>query len=43
MRFDIADKALAPEGKLRIEWADRQMSVLQLIRERFAQEKPLAG
>jgi adenosylhomocysteinase len=43
MRFDIADKALAPEGKLRIEWADRQMSVLQLIRERFAQDKPLAG
>lgn len=43
MRLDIADKALAPQGKLRIEWADRQMNVLQLIRERFAQEKPLAG
>ncbi|MFO8081937.1 MAG: adenosylhomocysteinase [Armatimonadota bacterium] len=43
MNFDIADASLAPQGKLRIEWADQQMPVLQQIRERFASEKPLAG
>lgn len=43
MTYDVADVKLAPEGKLRIEWADRQMAVLQIIRERFEQEKPLEG
>jgi adenosylhomocysteinase len=43
MNFDIADAALAPQGRLRIEWADRQMPVLQQIRARFAQQKPLEG
>jgi len=43
MRYDVADLSLAPEGKLRIEWADRNMGVLQSIRERFSQEKPLNG
>jgi adenosylhomocysteinase len=40
---DIRDIALAPQGVLRIEWADMQMPVLASIRERFAKEKPLAG
>ncbi len=40
---DIKDPSLAPEGKLRIEWASREMPVLQLIRKRFAKEKPLKG
>ena len=43
MKFDIADSSLAPEGKLRIEWADQQMPVLAQIRERFEAEKPLDG
>jgi len=43
VKCDIRDKSLAPKGKLRIEWADNQMPVLKLIRERFAKEKPLAG
>jgi len=43
IKCDIKDKSLAPRGKLRIEWADRQMPVLKMIRERFAKEKPLAG
>lgn len=43
VKCDIKDKALAPKGKLRIEWADNQMPVLKAIRERFAKEKPLAG
>jgi adenosylhomocysteinase len=40
---DIKDKKMAPRGKLRIEWAERNMPVLRLIRERFAKEKPLKG
>ncbi|MBN1631867.1 MAG: adenosylhomocysteinase, partial [Thermoleophilia bacterium] len=40
---DVKDKSLAPAGVLRIEWAEREMPVLALIRERFAQEKPLQG
>ena len=42
-QYDIKDLALAPEGLLRIEWADMHMPVLASIRERFAREKPLAG
>ena len=40
---DVADLSLAPEGMLRIEWADASMPVLRQIRERFEKEKPLAG
>src|SRR5207302_5454446 len=43
MNYDIKDINLAPEGKQRIEWADREMPVLRLIRERFEKEKPLVG
>jgi adenosylhomocysteinase len=42
-RYDVKDLALAPEGIRRIDWADRQMPVLQAIRERFEREQPLAG
>jgi adenosylhomocysteinase len=40
---DVKDISLAPGGKRRIEWAEREMPVLRQIRERFAQEKPLEG
>jgi adenosylhomocysteinase len=40
---DVKDLSLAPQGKLRIEWAAREMPVLAQIRDRFAAEKPLAG
>ncbi|MFC1557336.1 adenosylhomocysteinase [candidate division KSB1 bacterium] len=43
MKHKIADINLADEGKRRIEWADHDMPVLQLIRERFEKEKPLNG
>ncbi|MFV0387232.1 MAG: adenosylhomocysteinase [Pyrinomonadaceae bacterium] len=43
MQYDIKDINLAPQGKQRIEWADREMPVLRLIRERFREEKPLDG
>jgi adenosylhomocysteinase len=41
--FDIKDINLAEGGRRRIEWAEREMPVLRLIRERFAREKPLKG
>src|SRR5213593_1384586 len=40
---DIKDVSLAPQGKRRIDWAEREMPVLRLIRERFAAEQPLKG
>jgi adenosylhomocysteinase len=40
---DIRDPALADDGRLKIEWADRQMPVLERIRERFEKERPLEG
>ena len=40
---DVTDLSLAAEGLRRIEWAEREMPVLRLIRERFEREKPLAG
>ena len=43
LEYDVKDLGLAPRGKQRIEWAERDMPVLRLIRERFAAEKPLQG
>ena len=40
---DVTDLGLAAEGVRRIEWAEREMPVLRLIRERFERERPLAG
>jgi adenosylhomocysteinase len=41
--YDIRDLDLAEGGRLRIEWAEREMPVLRSIRERFKKEKPLQG
>src|SRR5215210_3713051 len=43
VEYDVKDIGLAKHGKQRIEWAEREMPVLRLIRERFAEEKPLSG
>jgi len=43
LEFDVKDIGLAKQGKQRIEWAEREMPVLRLIRERFGDEKPLKG
>ncbi len=43
IEHDIKDISLAPQGKKRIDWAEREMPVLRLIRERFANEQPLKG
>jgi adenosylhomocysteinase len=42
-KYDIKDISLSVKGKQRIEWAGREMPVLQQIKERFAKEKPFAG
>jgi adenosylhomocysteinase len=43
VKHDVKDLALAAKGKLRIEYAEAEMPVLRLIRERFAREKPFTG
>ena len=43
MNYDVKDLSLASEGKLRTEWAARDMPVLEQIRRRFSREKPLRG
>jgi adenosylhomocysteinase len=40
---DVKDLNLADAGQRRIAWAEQEMPVLRLIRERFEQQKPLAG
>ena len=39
----IANPGLAEQGKAQIEWAEKDMPVLRLIRERFEKEQPLKG
>ena len=39
VEFDVKDIGLASQGKQRIEWSEREMPVLRLIRERFARRE----
>ena len=41
--YDIKNPKLADGGRYRVEWAEQEMPVLRLIRERFAKEQPLKG
>jgi adenosylhomocysteinase len=41
--FQVKDKSLAPQGHLQIEWAEKHMLVLNIIKKRFEKEKPLKG
>lgn len=43
MRYHVSSLRLAKKGLQRIEWAERQMDVLRLIRTRFERQKPLKG
>ena len=43
MDCDVKDIGLAESGRSRIEWANGEMRVLGLVRERFEKERPLAG
>ncbi len=42
-QYEIKDPSLAEAGRLRIEWAYREMPVVKLIRERFSKQRPLTG
>lgn len=41
--FDVKDLQLAPEGKKKIEWAGRQMQVLQTLSSRFTKDQTFKG
>ena len=43
MNGDVKDMGLEEKGRTRIEWAQQDMRVLELIRQRFEKEKPLQG
>ncbi len=43
MDYHVKDLSLADDGLKLIEWAEMDMPVLRLIRERFKEEKPLKG
>ena len=43
MKSNVKDLKLAAKGRLRIEWAAKDMPVLNGIRQRFEKEKPLKG
>ncbi len=41
--YDVKDLTLSSAGRKRVEWAEREMPVLRLLREKFSAEKPLEG
>jgi len=41
--YHVKDISLAKKGLDRIQWSEREMPVLRLIRERFTRERPLQG
>ncbi len=43
MLYDVKDLSLSEKGKLRIEWAQREMPVLALIKEEFKKNNTLKG
>src|SRR4029453_1280744 len=43
VEYDVKNLSLAPEGRLKIEWAEQSMPVLRQGRERFTHEQPLKG
>jgi adenosylhomocysteinase len=43
VKSDVKDLKLAPKGKLRIEWAERDMPVLSQVKEKFAKSQVLKG
>lgn len=43
MKFDVKNLSLAPRGKKRILWAEREMPVLRSISEEFRKTQPLKG
>ncbi len=42
-KYDVKDIALSSEGKKKIEWAEKDMPVLRIIKKEFKEKKPLKG
>lgn len=42
-RHKVKDIGMAPEGLLKIEWAETHMPVMAALKERFSKEQPLKG
>ncbi|MEM7534121.1 MAG: adenosylhomocysteinase [Chloroflexota bacterium] len=43
LNYDIADINLADQGRFRMQWAAKEMPVLDLLEERFKKEQPFKG
>lgn len=43
MNYEVKEESLSPQGKLKIEWAERQMPVVSIIRHQFEKDQPLKG
>ncbi|MFN8496188.1 MAG: adenosylhomocysteinase [Caldilineaceae bacterium] len=43
LTYDIADLKLADKGRFRMQWAAKEMPVLDLLEERFKKEQPFKG
>ena len=43
MKYDVKNLGLASQGKLKIEWAAKNMQVLEQLRDEFEKAQPLAG
>lgn len=43
LSYDIADLKLADRGRFRMEWAAKEMPVLDLLEDRFRREQPFKG
>jgi adenosylhomocysteinase len=43
LTYDIADLKLAEKGRFRMQWAAKEMPVLDLLEERFKKEQPFKG
>ncbi len=41
--YDVKNLDLAEGGRLKIDWAEREMPVLRQVKERFTKERPLKG
>ena len=41
--YDVKELNLAEGGRLKIDWAEREMPVLRQVKERFRREQPLKG
>ena len=43
LSYDVADLSLADRGRFRMQWAAKEMPVLDLLEERFRKEQPFKG